>query len=941
MSDNPVCCNKVIFNKRFGILFVITSLYLLLPNSFIHAQPSFSHEHGFYDSPFTLTITPLTAGSTVYFTRDGSKPGISNGTLYTSPLFIDTLSVIRAVEIKNNLPGRVTTCTYLFADDIIKQPNDPSGYPSTWGPYTGISGTATADYEMDPEMMAVPGFADSITAALTDLPVISLVTDIGNLFSKSQDPITGGIYIYTGPPLTNTTNGLGAGWERPVSFEYFIPGDTASFQADCVLEIQGNHGRRAEKSPKHSFRLTFKSANGPAKLNYNFFGHDADSVINTIILRAGFGNTWFHWSHSEREMAQYLRDRWTKDAHLAMGHPASHGFYAHLFINGLYWGIYNPSERLDREFAVKYLGGNEEDYDVIKDYAEVADGNINAWNTMMSLANSGLSGDEAYQRIQGNFPDGAPNAKLEPMVDVTSLADYMLLHFYGGNWDWDHHNWVAIRNREDPFKGFKFFAWDGEHMVEGVNANLLTENNNNRPSRVFQKLMENEDFRRLFADRVQKHCFNGGTLTAGSAADLWKWRANQIDKAVNAEAARWGDYRRDVHSWQTGPYELYTKQDHWLPQNDYIVNTYFPNRTDSFIASLRDAGLFPSIDAPVIKITDNSRLTISASQGEIYYTTDGSDPVIWENIPFISAAAKKYTEQLTFEESSHLKARCYSGGTWSATSEEYISFPDDYHDLKVTEVHYHPLDMGVDDNQELEFIELKNTGTSTLNLKGLRFIDGIEFVFREDMYIGPKQFVVLASNSKYFINRYSIRPYAVYDGQLNNAGEKIVLITSQNDTICSFEYSDDYYWPESPDGEGYSLVPVEYDPDNDQTLPEFWRASHKIGGSPGADDRLHSDGKNSGILTAFPNYPNPFSESTLVPYKLNAYAHVTISIISAAGKPVLILEDRNKVAGSYQIQWNGTTGENTQVPAGIYFYRISATNLNGSDVVNYKMLKIR
>jgi flagellar hook assembly protein FlgD len=78
-----------------------------------------------------------------------------------------------------------------------------------------------------------------------------------------------------------------------------------------------------------------------------------------------------------------------------------------------------------------------------------------------------------------------------------------------------------------------------------------------------------------------------------------------------------------------------------------------------------------------------------------------------------------------------------------------------------------------------------------------------------------------------------------------------------------------------------------------------------------------------------------------VSYKLNAYAHVTISIISAAGKPVLTLEDRNKAAGSYQVQWNGMTSENIQVPAGMYFYRISATNQNGSNVVNHKMLKIR
>jgi hypothetical protein len=948
---SPVYTVKIIRKLMTGYMLIICILCLINPWQSIQAQPVFSHKHGFYDAPFNLVISPLTSGSSIYFTTDGSAPGLTHGALYSNPLYIDTLSIVRAVEIKDGKAGKTATSTYLFLDDIVHQPNNPAGYPSTWGPYTGISGTAIADYEMDPEMMMVPGFADSVKAGLLDLPIISLVTDKENLFSKTNDPVTGGIYIYTGPPLTNTTNGTGYGWERPVSFEYFDARDTASFQVDCALEIQGNHGRRAEKSPKHSFRLTFKTSYGPAKLNYPFFGADADSVYNTIILRAGFGNTWVHWSNSERSMAQYLRDRWTKDTHLEMGHFASHGFYTHLFINGLYWGIYNPSERLDKDFAVMYLGGQEEDYDVIKDYAEVADGNINAWNTMMSLANSGLSTTEAYQKIQGNHPDGNPNPNNEALLDVVNLADYMLLNFYGGNWDWDHHNWVAIRNRVDPYKGFRFFAWDGEHMIEGVDANILSENNNNCPSRVFQKLLQNVEFRRLFADRVQKHCFNGGGLTAASTAETWIWRANQIDKAVNAEAARWGDYRRDVHRWQTGPYELYDKESYWVPQMNYVMNSYFPNRTNSFLNSLRNAGLFPVIDGPSFlingnsltfnNITTNDKLSMTASQGDIYYTTDGSDPVVWKPVPEVSLKATRYTSQITMKESLHVKARCYSGGTWSATTEAYLIIPADFHNLKVTEIHYHPLDMGVDDNQKLEFIELKNTGSSTLDLKGLRFIDGIDFSFSEDVPLKPQEFIVLASSSRYFRDRYGFWPYATYDGQLNNAGERIVLITAENDTVCSFEYSDNYPWPESPDGDGNSLVPTEFNPVNNQDNSEFWRASHKIGGSPGADDKWLSEGKSSGLLTVFPNYPNPFNISTTISYKLSAYAHITITIINASGRPVLTLEDRNKVAGSYQVQWNGMSSEMNQVAAGMYFYRISAINQNGSSIVNFKMLKLR
>lgn len=932
------------------LLTCILSFFILFPS--VNAQPHLSHKHGFYESPFSLSIIAATPGSEIYYTRDGSTPGKNNGILYTSPLAIESTSVIRAVEVFNNVAGKIASSTYLFINDILHQPNNPEAYPATWGPYTAFTGTAIADYEMDPELLAIPGFADSVKAGLLSLPVISIVTDRDNLFSKDQDPLNGGIYIYTGPPITNTTNGLGYGWERPASVEYFNAEGSVSLQVDCALEIQGNHGRRAEKSPKHSFRLTFKSGYGPQKLVYPFFGPDADSVQNSIILRAGFGNTWVHWSTSERAMAQYLRDRWTKDTHIEMGHFASHGFFVHLFLNGLYWGIYNPSERLDSRFAEMYLGGQYEDYDVIKDYAEVADGDINAWNTMMSMANAGLSSTQAYQSIQGNNPDGTRNPAGEAMVDVVNLADYMLLHFLGGNWDWDHHNWVAMRSRNYPGKGFTFYSWDGEHMVEDYNINILNEDNNNRPSRVFTRLMANEDFRRLFADRVQLHCFDGGALTSEKALEIWVRRSDEIQMAIHAESARWGDYRRDVHPWQTGPYEVYTKETHWTPQLDYILNTYFPNRTSVFIQSLIEAGLFPSTDAPSIMvngvsvrsgyIVKNSLVSMTAPGGDIYYTIDGSDPVTWDPEPTVSSTASKFTEPFSLSGSAHIRARAVSGGVWSASAERYYTIPDELNYLKVTEVHYHPLDMGFNDDQYLEFLELKNTGSTILNLKGLKFVQGVDFLFYEDTQLKPQEFFVLASNGRFFRDRYGFWPDGSYDGQLENNGERIILVSSAGDTICDFYYGDDYgIWPQEADGEGHSLVPVEYNPVNNQDSPEYWRASHTIGGSPGADDKIYSEGRSSDLLTVYPNYPNPFAYSTTIRYHLTANASVTIRIFNSTGQQIMILEDVDRSAGFHEVIWNGMNSVNSPVEAGIYYYRISAQNIVSKGVVNYKLMKIR
>lgn len=1095
----------------------------------LYPAPRMDKPHGLCVDPFELSISSGLQDAEIYYTLDGSVPDKTNGIPYTSPLQITTTTVVRAASFtQNGIPGRIATQTYIFPADVIHQPNDPEGYPAKWGPYTAIPDTAIGDYEMDPEMMSDPAFAERAISALYALPVVSLVSDKGNFFSRELDEETGGIYIYTGAP----GDMRGWGWERPVSFEYFNPSDTLSIQVDCGVRLQGGHSRRPEKSPKHSFLLLFRGGYGASRLNFPIFRDEgATDSHDNLILRAGFGLSWVHHSHGERVKAQYQRDAWTKDAQRATGHPSSRSEYVHLYINGIYWGIYAPAERMDSEFAASYLGGKAEDYDVIKDYAEVADGSIDAWDKMMGMANEGLALDEAYQEIQGNNPDGTPNPDMESMVDVVNLADYMLVNFYGSNTDWDHHNWAAMRNRVDPGKGFKFFTWDAEHMLKTVNGNVLGENNNNCPSRVFQRLMENEQYRRLFADRIQKHCFGNGALSPGHAFDVWKTKMDVVEPAVDAEAARWGDYRRDVHQYQTaGPFDLYNKDTHWLVERDFMVNTYFPERTDVFLGQLRSAGLFPSVDAPVMLINDHpveqkeinpgDVLTMTAGEGIIYYTLNGSDPAYWESdqsgndlelvaadadknalvpksdigstwisdlefddsgwshcqgspggigyeagtgyaglisldvieemrsgtnpntscyirIPFsvsaadleeigfldlriryddgfiaylngdkiaeqnapespvwnsnssgsheagspesfnvsqaigslvegdnllaiqgfnfslnssdfliyvellgrneestgISEDALMYSGPLTLQESSRVRARTFYYGEWSAMNENCFVIREDYRDLKLTEINYHPLGQDTIDGRRFEFLELKNTGTSTLDLSGARFIDGVGYRFPDETVLGPKEFIVLTENRVHFIERYAdlikdvgFYPFDNYSGQLNNGGEWIRMADPYGDTLINIHYNLTSSWPQLPDGFGYTLVPVETDPQNDQNHSSYWRPSYRIGGSPGSDDLPLSvkpvETPSSGEIFLSRNYPNPFTDITHIFYSLPGESYVRLSVINMLGQEIRTLQDGPQPGGPHTVDWDGTDQNRNRVNPGLYFYRL-------------------
>jgi hypothetical protein len=1113
------------------------------PGGAVLPAPIFSVEHGIFETPIQVEITCEVPGAVIYYTTNGSTPGPGKGQLYVSALQIDSTSILRAVALLDAQTVSATvTCTYLFLEDVIRQPNDPEGYPAEWGPYTAIEGMAIADYEMDPELMADSAFAETILEGLKSIPTMSLVTDVGYLFSHSTDPDTGGIYIYTGPPLDRVVDGLGKGWERPASIEYFDPQGSESFQVNCGVRIQGGHARRPEKSPKHSFRLVFRSEYGPSKLNFPLFNDEkAVTSFNTLILRAGFGLSWVHHSHYERQQAQYQRDIWAKDTQRAMGHPSSRSEYVHLYINGIYWGVYAPSERIDSDFGASYLEGNPEDFDVVKDYQDVIDGEITAWNNLFAQANAGLETDEAYQRIQGNRPDGTPDPSIEAMVDVVNLADYMLIHFYGSNTDWDHHNWAAMRNRNNPGKGFKFLSWDSEHLLKSVYGNELGENNDLCPSRIFQQLILNEEYKRVFADRVQRYCFDGGLLTPGSAAERWTFRTNQVEPAIPVESARWGDYRRDVHQFQPGgPFDLYGYENYWLPQHSFMMDTYFPERTDIFIDQLRSAGLFPLIDAPLLRVNGlpimegstakGDLLSMSSPEGVIYYTLNGADPADWGSggkgesvliasedskyvlvpreaisdswqsdpafshegwmvcsglpggigyekgtgyeqlitldvadgmynsgvdpntscfirIPFtvepgeldasnnlylkiryddgfavflngtrvaeanaplslswnsastgthealapelfnlsdhmgllkegdnllaiqvlnsevtssdfiltvemmasegnttgISTEAVVYTGPFPVEQSVHVMARTYLDGGWSALTNRFITFYEDFGDLRITEIHYHPLEGDTVNDSEFEFIELKNTGASTLDLGGVRFLDGIDFEFPPETQLGEGEFVVLASNSLQFYDRYGFMPSGEYSGNLDNNGEWIVLGAPGGDTLTALEYGDAYPWPILADGTGNSMVPVELNPGKDQNLPAGWRDSYHIGGSPGRDDTEATfTEERAPELPAYnlgQNYPNPFSDITYISYVLPGHAYVELSVYNLMGQKVDVLVSSQQSAGSYLVSWSGSDGAGYGVKEGIYFYRMIIRDMNGEHVFSRKMIK--
>ena len=551
--------------KSLRLLFVCLILSSAISTSSA-AKPEkikFSTKRGLHDAPFDLRITSDATAARIFFTTNGTLPTPKFGTFYSNSIHISSTAMIRAAGYENDqLVTEINTHTFLFIADVLKQTG--ANAPRTWGTNQGKA--VPADYEMDPEIVGHPAYRDVLPEALRALPSLSLVLDAGDLY----DPTRG---IYANPMQS------GDEWERATSAEFIQPDSAKGFQIDCGLRIQGGWNRRPEESPKHAFRLAFRKKHGAGKLKFPLFPGAGAEEFDGLILRAGCNNSWLHWSVAVRRQGDYIRDQWMRESYTAMGHPSARGTFVHLYLNGLYWGVYNVAERPDENFAAEHLDAKAKDIDA-RNGEKVLSGDDVAWKQLFTLANAGLRESAAYESAQ-------------QLLDVPAFIDFMILNLYGANGDWDRaSNWYAARRRSPDGK-FIFFVWDGERTLEGIEANVLKFDDDFSPPRLFQKLRENAAFRLRFAEHVQRHLTGKGALTPQPAAGRFQKWSDRLDQAIVAESARWGDYRRDAHQYKTGPYELYTRDDHWRPEIQRLLRDYFPKRTATFLKQLREAGLYP------------------------------------------------------------------------------------------------------------------------------------------------------------------------------------------------------------------------------------------------------------------------------------------------------------------------------------------------------------
>jgi photosystem II stability/assembly factor-like uncharacterized protein len=91
------------------------------------------------------------------------------------------------------------------------------------------------------------------------------------------------------------------------------------------------------------------------------------------------------------------------------------------------------------------------------------------------------------------------------------------------------------------------------------------------------------------------------------------------------------------------------------------------------------------------------------------------------------------------------------------------------------------------------------------------------------------------------------------------------------------------------------------------------------GGVTGVEDSQYKPSH----FALFDNYPNPFNPSTIISYSIPSASNVKLIIYNALGQSVRVLENGFKNAGNYSITFSAT-----ELPSGIYFYKLEAGQLS-------------
>ncbi len=613
--------------------------------------PSFdenSSAPGLYsDTSVISKIIPPGSGGLVHVTFNCASPS-RYSEIYRLPIETDHTLVVRAVAAKPGYyPSSSITRSFLFREDILGTapagtlPTDHQGArDATTGEFQGyLYGYPEASedpgfpllYKMNPSV--IRDFKPTLETELSAVPIVSIVSDVSDLFDSTSAG------LYPNSAKTSPAGGLEADprsrdWQRLCSFEWMEEDGSDSKQANACLEMSGDTSVLQQVSRKHNFKLRFHSSHGLDEINYKLFDDSPALRFTGFGLKNPTQDSWaqhsgiaplrpntFNWA-IYTQAATYCGEGWLRSAHRLMGHPGPHRRWVHLFLNGIYWGPYELTERVDDDYLERYstIFGDLE-YDVLKELGSheveapdedeipaasrvrdfenkvrAIDGYTAGWTSLIADCTRLYNAVSAGSSLQ--VQDTLYNQILT-QIDIDNYIDYLLCYSFSAATDWPNKNYRIGRRSDGGDRRFRFYVWDAELSFApgGNRGSELAENwvriileSGLGVAKPHQLLCLYSRYRQRFAERISYHFFEqlavpgSGCLAftpSGDRADqLFQDEMADFQSVLYSESARWGDSRKNTPFTFSDPSYLPgdIRKGDWQRTTNYILNTWLPQR---------------------------------------------------------------------------------------------------------------------------------------------------------------------------------------------------------------------------------------------------------------------------------------------------------------------------------------------------------------------------
>ncbi|MFC1537854.1 CotH kinase family protein [Candidatus Latescibacterota bacterium] len=718
----------------------------------------------------------------------------------------------------------------------------------------------------------------------TTLPVISLSTNPDNFF---DDDI--GIYV---EGEHHDYKNYQQDWERPIHLEMYEPNGYLGFNIDAGIKIQGFSSRYHQQ---RSFKIITREKYGFNEIKYRLFPDIPITEFKSIILRSGGSNY----------TGTYLNDVFCQsllkniDLDIQAYRPAV------VYINGVYWGLYNIRENPNEDYLASHHGIDPDNVDILDDANNIKEGDDIHFNSLKEyIFNHDISDSANYNYIK-------------TQMDVNNFINYNIAHIFFGTNDWYDINIVYWRPKTFDGK----WRW----LLQDVDGGLMPRFNNILRDIYFgddpylliiKKLLKNENFKNDFINRFAD--FNNTIFHPSITISKLEEMKKVIEPEMGKHFARWG-----------------------IIENFYGVTTIegWNNAVDDIKFILQRRGneiqdlfnYFYDLEGKVSIELDNS----SPISGSIKINSIIPEEYPWNGIYFkdirirLSAIPNPGYRfvgwtVLTTDNSSSVTI------TLTENTSITANFVDDssaINTVLINEINY---------NSSAEFdpedwVELYNAYDNPIDISGWTFKDENDanaFIIPEGTIIPKDGYYVLARDADKFSTAFpGVKNFTgSFNFGLNNAGEHIRLFDTHGTVVDSLTFDDEEPWPLAPDGAGPTLELINTVFDN--SMATNWTPS-LVNGTPGiANDLVLGVDENAEfeIPVAFSlgqNYPNPFNPVTTIPFSVPKSGRVTINIYSILGQRVAKVIDDTLYPGKYQAVFNAD-----HLSSGIYFYRIEANGFN-------------